>query len=91
MSRLPLTDDKGEVRELTTEDFKHMRPANKVLPKELLAVLTKRGHPPESNPEKSTTIRLNAEVLNFFKARGKGWQTEINDILQKYVNSHHAV
>jgi len=91
MNRLPLIDDKGEVRELTTEDFKHMRPAKEVLPKELLAVLPKRGRPPEKNPKKSTTIRLNAEVLNFFKAHGKGWQTEINDILQKHVDSHHSV
>jgi uncharacterized protein (DUF4415 family) len=90
MSSLPLTDDKGEVRELTTEDFKHIRPATEVLPKELLAVLPKRGRSPKSNLKKSTTIRLNAEVMDFFKAHGKGWQTKINDILQKYVDSHHA-
>lgn len=91
MSRLPLTSDNGEVRELLTEDFKHMRPASEVLPKELLAVLPTRGRPHKSNPKQSTTIRLNTDVLNFFKARGKGWQTEINDLLQKHVDSHHAV
>ena len=48
------------------------------------------GRPKLANPKKSTTIRLNAEVLDFFKAHGKGWQTKINDILQKYVDSHHA-
>jgi len=37
--------------------------------------------------KKSTTIRLDAEVLDFFKAQGKGWQTKINDVLQKYVES----
>jgi len=52
--------------------------------------LAKRGRPPKDNPKKSTTIRLNAEVLDFFKGHGKGWQTEINDILQEYVTSHHA-
>ncbi|MBW2709186.1 MAG: BrnA antitoxin family protein [Deltaproteobacteria bacterium] len=36
---------------------------------------------------KSTTIRLNADVLDFFKAQGKGWQTKINDVLQDYVES----
>lgn len=55
-----------------------------------LKTLAKRGRPLKNNPKKSTTIRLNAEVLDFFKAYGKGWQTEINDILQKYVNSHHT-
>ena len=52
--------------------------------------LVKLGRPVKSNPKKSTTIRLNAEVLDFFKTRGKGWQTKINDILQKYVDSHNA-
>ena len=56
MNGLPLTDYEGEIRELTTEDFKHMRPANEILPKELLAVLPKRVRPSESNPKKSTTI-----------------------------------
>jgi len=37
--------------------------------------------------KKSTTIRLNAEVLDFFKAQGKGWQTKINDVLEDYVES----
>ncbi len=48
------------------------------------------GRPKLANPKKSTTIRLNAEVLDYFKSQGKGWQTRINDILQKYVNSHHT-
>ena len=35
----------GEVRELISEDFKHMRPASEVLPKDLFAVLPKPGRP----------------------------------------------
>jgi uncharacterized protein (DUF4415 family) len=45
------------------------------------------GRPKSANPKKSTTIRLNADVLDFFKAQGKGWQTRINDVLQAYVDS----
>lgn len=48
------------------------------------------GRPKLVNPKQSITIRLNAEVLDFFKSQGKGWQTKINDTLQKYVNSHHS-
>ncbi len=90
MSRQPLIDNDGEVRELTSEDFKKMRPASEVLPKEVLAVLPKRGRPPKINPKQQLTIRLNGEIIDFFKARGKGWQTEINNILQKYVDSKCA-
>lgn len=56
----------------------------------LLGIKTIGGRPKLANPKKSITIRLNAEVLDFFKAHGKGWQTKINDILQKYVDLHHT-
>ncbi|MGD9732571.1 MAG: BrnA antitoxin family protein [Desulfamplus sp.] len=79
MSRQPLIDNDGEVRELTSEDFKNMRPASEVLPKELLSVLPKKSRP--------ITIRLNPKIVDFFKSNGKGWQSEINDVLQKYVDS----
>ena len=52
--------------------------------------LVKRGRPPKSNPKQQLTIRLNGEIVDFFKANGKGWQTEINDVLQKYVDSKYA-
>jgi len=36
----------------------------------------------------STTIRLPAEVLAYFQAGGKGWQTRISDTLADYVKEH---
>ncbi len=47
---------------------------------------------PQIKPTKqSTTIRLNTEILTFFKNHGRGWQTEVNDILQTYVDQHHLI
>ncbi|MCP4575425.1 MAG: BrnA antitoxin family protein [Deltaproteobacteria bacterium] len=43
------------------------------------------GRPRAANPKKSTTVRLDAEVLDFFKAQGKGWQTKMNNVLRDYV------
>ena len=48
------------------------------------------GRPKSANPKKSTTIRLDADVLDFFKAQGKGWQTKINEVLHRHVDSHHT-
>ena len=45
------------------------------------------GRPRSANPKKSTTLRLDTEVLDFFKAHGKGWQSKINEVLQDYVAS----
>lgn len=37
------------------------------------------------------TIRLDADILAWFKSRrrGRGYQTEINDVLRKYVTSRN--
>jgi uncharacterized protein (DUF4415 family) len=32
-----------------------------------------------------TTVRLDADVIAFFKAQGRGYQTRINDELRKVV------
>ena len=46
----------------------------------------KRGRGPQKAPTKVlTTVRLDADVLAFFKARGSGYQTRINDELRKVV------
>jgi uncharacterized protein (DUF4415 family) len=82
-STLPLTDDDGEVRELSTADLRHFRPASKVLPPELLALLPKRGRGPQVLPVKvPVKIRLDADVLAALKASGDGWQTRINTALR---------
>ena len=46
----------------------------------------KRGRGPQKAPTKVlTTVRLDADVLAFFKAQGSGYQTRINDELRKIV------
>lgn len=40
-------------------------------------------------PEKqSVTIRLDTDVLNWFKQQGKGYQTRINKLLRTYMETH---
>ncbi|WP_367155379.1 BrnA antitoxin family protein [Methylomonas sp. HYX-M1] len=93
-NRLPLTDAEGEVRELTEEDFKHFRPASEVLPEifgaELAAEMLKPkgGRPRKETPKVFTGIRLDADVLEAFKASGRGWQTRMNDALKDWLKDH---
>jgi len=89
MKKKPLTDEEGEVRELTTEEIRAMRPAREVLPPELYAILTKR-RPGQRGPQKAlvkqqVTLRLDAIILAHFKAGGRGWQTRINAALKRIV------
>ena len=46
----------------------------------------KRGRGPQKAPTKVlTTVRLDPDILAFFKAQGRGYQTRINAALRKVV------
>lgn len=38
--------------------------------------------------KKSVTIRLDSDIVEWFKAQGKGWQTKMNWVLRLYFASH---
>lgn len=44
------------------------------------AAPVRRGRPPLAAPKVSTTIRLDADVLEKFRATGPGWQSRINAV-----------
>lgn len=35
----------------------------------------------------AVTIRLETDIIDFFKAKGKGYQTKINAVLKSYVKA----
>ena len=49
------------------------------------AKVLKRGRPslPADKKKQQITILLDPDVLDHFKSKGKGYQTEINDALRK--------
>ena len=95
--RPPLTDKDGEVRELTYEDFKHMRPLAEVDPGLIEAMkamrdrLSKDGRSPErprggrpkaETPKVHIGFRLDADVVEGVKATGKGYNARVEMILR---------
>jgi uncharacterized protein (DUF4415 family) len=38
-------------------------------------------------PKEQITLRLDADVLEWFRARGKGYQTQINALLRAYMEA----
>ena len=38
--------------------------------------------------KEQTTLRIDADVLGWFRAQGKGYQTRINAILRRYFEQH---
>lgn len=41
-------------------------------------------------PKQSVTIRLDADVLEWFKAQGEGYQTRINKLLRSYMEAQQT-
>ena len=48
----------------------------------------RRGRPPKARPKKSTTIRLSQDVIDHFRAGGRGWQTRIDQALRDWIKQH---
>lgn len=40
--------------------------------------------------KEQVTLRLDADVLSWFKAQGRGYQTRINELLRAFVDAHRG-
>jgi len=82
---LPNGWDDDDLPEWTDEQFARARfsVGGKVV-REARGTLTKAGgRPPSENPKKQVTLRLDPDVIEKFRATGKGWQSRINAELRK--------
>lgn len=89
------TIDKGialdqDAVESTLDEFKAMRPASKAHPEVVAQYRRAQGErgPQKAPTKERITIRIDAEVLDFFKAGGSGWQTRLDQVLKEYVQEH---
>jgi uncharacterized protein (DUF4415 family) len=84
--RKAIAEDSDAAPEWTEEDFARARPAREVLPHIVAAYPRRRGK--QIEPTKvPVSIRLNPEVVEYFKTQGSGWQSRINEVLEEYVAS----
>lgn len=49
----------------------------------VLQALSKAGRKPDPNAKKLLTLRIDPDVIEYFKSTGEGWQTRINEALRK--------
>lgn len=83
------------IPELTDEDFTRMRPAHDVLPaligeKAAAELVKQRGRPKKEHPKKAVSLRLDEEVIDYFKSTGRGWQSRMGDALKEWMKEHKA-
>ena len=44
-----------------------------------------RGRPKSANPKQLVSVRYSAEVIEYFKSTGEGWQSRMDGVLRQYV------
>lgn len=54
---------------------------------DLVKALKKPGRPVSDNPKEVVTLRLDADILEHFKADGAGYQTRINNALRELIDN----
>lgn len=69
--------------EWTEEGFKNARPFAEVFPDLAESIRRARGRPAVEKPKRQISLRLDPDVIDAFKATGKGWQGRINEALRK--------
>ena len=86
----PLIDDEGEVRELTSEDFKRVVPFS-ALPAGERKMLSSRKRGPQKTPTKELiSIRLSRDVVESLRTSGRGWQARVDMLLREWLSKRRA-
>lgn len=80
----PLTDETGEVRELTAADFDVAKRLN-TLPGSLQAKLHKLRGPQKTPTKEQISLRVSRDVLERYRATGAGWQGRMDQALREWI------
>jgi uncharacterized protein (DUF4415 family) len=89
----PLTDEEeAEIQrqiaadpdapEATDEQLAQAKPFAEAFPDLAESIKRARGRPAIPKPRRQISIRLDPDVVDKFKATGKGWQSRINQVLK---------
>ena len=67
------------------------RDAQPLTPRQLQAMVpirVLRGRPKSANKKLLVSVRYSPEVVAYFKSKGEGWQSRMDNVLRKYVTRH---
>ena len=59
-----------------------------ITPELFAKAIVKRGLKPRTKSQ--LTIRLDSDVVDWFKEQGRGWQTQMNALLRAYMEAHQS-
>lgn len=92
MSKKPTSDTLGSdlerLRNLRDEDI-DVSDIPEISPEVFARAVVARGMKPVPR-KKQVTLRLDEDVLDWFRAQGKGYQSRINALLRAYVEANES-
>mgnify|MGYP000016120099 CR=1 FL=1 len=59
-----------------------------ITPEQFAKAVVRRGLPVVKN-KAQVTLRIDNDVLEWFKSQGRGYQTQINSLLRAYMEARH--
>jgi uncharacterized protein (DUF4415 family) len=86
--RRSLSEPDEENPEWTAEDMRNARPAMEVLPKAFIESIERYQRQRRLEKRSRTemiSLRVDRDVLDAFRATGKGWQMQANEALRAYM------
>ena len=60
---------------------------DEITPEMFVQAIVRRGLKPAPKKQQ-ITLRVDSDVIRWFKSHGRGYQTKINDLLRAYMNAH---
>ena len=76
--------------EWTEEDFAKAQPPE-AFPELMEALKRGRGRPAKDDKKIPVSLRLDARIVEHFKASGERWQSRINDVLAREVRREQDI
>ena len=70
-----------------TDDDIDLTDSPEISPEMFAKAVVRRGLKPV-NRKSQLTLRVDSDVLTWFKGQGRGYQTRINALLRAYMNAH---
>lgn len=79
------TVEEGEKTTSAVESDPDAQPLSSNQLEKMVPFRSLRGRPKSENKKLLVSIRYSAEVIEYFKASGSGWQSRMNAVLSEYV------
>jgi uncharacterized protein (DUF4415 family) len=88
--KLPPPPDYDPAAPLTDDEVKRLRPARDWFAERGIPMPKPMGRPKADKVKQSVTIRMDEDVVDYFKAGGPGWQTRMHEVLAREARKKSA-